>query len=102
MIIIIITHQLCVSTSGDSTPTTLRVCVTLQLHRVLCDSNVTPMVPEYPLLSYITILWHMKPEQKLCRSCVIIGVTPVVLQCFVNVVEMNDIFPYRLSYFGCN
>ena len=29
--------------------------ITLQLHRVLCDCNVTPMGPKYLLLSYITI-----------------------------------------------
>ena len=29
-------------------------------------------------------------------------VMPVDLQCIVNAVEMNDIFPYSLSYFGCN
>ena len=52
-----------------------RANVTLQLHRVLCDSNVTPMGSEYPLLSYMTILWPMKPEQKLCQSSVFIGLS---------------------------
>ena len=38
-------------------------------------ANVTPVGLEYPLPSYITILWPIKPEWKLCRSSVIIGLS---------------------------
>ena len=61
------------------------------------------MGPEYPLLSYITILWPMKPEWKIVQIiCDHRIVMPVILQCTVNAVETYDIFPYHLCYFGHN
>ena len=50
---------------------TVGVIVTLQLCRVLCDCNVTPMDLGQPSLS----LWLKKTIQKLCRSFIVIGLT---------------------------
>ena len=66
------------------------IFVTLQLHRVLCDCKCYTRGPR---VSPTIILWPVKPEHKLCRSSVVIGLThQYFLQCVVNAMEINDIF----------